>query len=124
MNKLVFLAVVPILLAAVPNAYVVPILLAAVPNAYAGDADCDTDPNDSRCNGETGASGMTFCDLAWSNPEDVDRFGDCYDRDFSTIDCDEYPDSSRCSGYRGEGGKIYCDLQKEEVGYEENCYEQ
>ena len=36
MNKLVLLAVVPIFL-----------LLAAVPNAYAGDADCDTDPNEN-----------------------------------------------------------------------------
>jgi hypothetical protein len=69
------------------------------------------------------AGGMIFCDRAWSDPADYDRFGDCYDRDFSTIDCNEHPNHSRCYGYQGREGNIFCDIQEADVGYLDNCYD-
>jgi hypothetical protein len=110
-NKLVFLGLA------------IPIFMLLVPNVYAGDRDCDREPNDPLCTGEKGTGGMTFCDLAWSDPADVDRFGDCYDRDFSRIDCDEHQNHSRCVGFEGRDGLIFCDVQYQDVGYKENCYD-
>lgn len=89
----------------------------------AGDIDCEREPNNELCTGERGADGMTFCDLAWSDPADVDRFGDCYDRDFSRIDCAEHPKHSRCVGFEGRDGLIFCDVQYQDVGYKENWYD-
>ena len=77
----------------------------------AGDANCETDPDDPRCTGEKGAGGMNFCVPG-------DRFGDCYDADFSTIDCDEHQNHSRCSGFQGRDGNIFCDIQYEDLGYD------
>ena len=74
-------------------------------------------------NNTYGAGGMVFCDLAWSNPDDVDRFGDCYDRDFSRIDCDEHPNHSRCTGFGGRNGLIFCDVAYEDLGYKPGCYD-
>jgi hypothetical protein len=104
---------------------IIPLLFMAttLSNVHAGDANCETDPDDPRCTGEKGAGGMNFCDLAWSDPADVDRFGDCYDRDFSRIDCEEHPGHSRCGGTTGREGLIFCDRQQEEMGFQENCYD-
>ena len=77
-----------------------------VMNVNAGDRNCDVDVNHPYCTGEEGASGMVYCDLAYSNPADVDMYGDCYNRDFSTIDCHEHPNHSRCIGFEGREGKI------------------
>lgn len=54
---------------------------------------------------------MRFCDLVISEGVPInDRFGDCYDRDFSKIDCVEYPNHSRCVGFEGRDGLIFCDV--------------
>ena len=82
----------------------------------AGDANCETDPDDPRCTGEKGAGGMNFCVPG-------DRFGDCYDADFSTIDCDVHQNHSRCTGSQGRDGMIFCDVQQLDMGFEENCYD-
>ena len=82
----------------------------------AGDANCETDPDDPRCTGEKGAGGMNFCVPG-------DRFGDCYDADFSTIDCDVHQNHSRCTGSQGRDGNIFCDIQYEDLGYYDNCYD-
>ena len=89
-------------------------------NVNAGDRNCDIEPDHEYCNGTEGAQGIRFCDL--SGNED-DRFGDCYDRDFSRIDCDEHSGHLRCTGSDGIDGLIFCDVQEEHVGYTENCYE-
>lgn len=103
MNKLIFLAAI------------IPILMLTVPNAYASDRNCEQEPNDELCTGEKGAQGMNFCT--------DDRFGDCYDRDFSRIDCDEIPGHSRCTGFQGRDGLIFCDVQYQDVGFKSNCYD-
>lgn len=94
-----------------------------VMNVNAGDRNCDVDVNHPYCTGEEGASGMVYCDLAYSNPADVDMYGDCYNRDFSTIDCHEHPNHSRCIGFEGREGNIFCDVQYEDLGYYDNCYD-
>jgi hypothetical protein len=94
--------------------------IAAASPVKAGDIDCDIRPNHEYCTGEEGASGMAFCDL--SANED-DRFGDCYDRDFSRIDCDEHPSHSRCVGFEGRDGLIFCDVAYEDLGYKPGCYD-
>ncbi|MGC1134214.1 MAG: hypothetical protein WA941_15415 [Nitrososphaeraceae archaeon] len=91
--------------------------------AMAGDRNCDVDISHPYCTGEEGAQGMIFCDLAWSDPADYDRFGDCYDRDFSRIDCGEHPGHSRCGGFQGRDGLIFCDKQYEDMGFKENCFD-
>jgi len=98
-------------------------IAAAVTPVMAGDIDCGARPNHEYCTGEEGAQGMVFCDVAWSDQADVDRFGDCYNRDFSTIDCDEHPNHSRCDGFQGRDGNIFCDIQYKDVGYYDNCYD-
>jgi hypothetical protein len=97
-------------------------MTAAAP-VKAGDRNCDVEPDHPYCNGTEGAGGMIYCDLAWSDPADYDRFGDCYDRDFSRIDCDEHPNHSRCVGHDGRDGLIFCDVQEGDVGFKENCYD-
>jgi hypothetical protein len=94
--------------------------IAASSPVKAGDRNCDVDINHPYCTGEEGADGIVFCDLAGN--ED-DRFGDCYDRDFSQIDCDAHPNHSRCIGHDGRDGLIFCDVQEEDVGFKENCYD-
>jgi len=69
----------------------------------AGDANCETDPDDPRCTGEEGRLGMSFCTPEY--PE-----GDCYSRDYSPRDCNENPNHSRCDGYLGREGLIFCDI--------------
>src|SRR5918996_3994390 len=71
--------------------------------AVAGDANCETDPDDPRCSGEKGRLGMSFCTPEY--PE-----GDCYSRDYSPRDCNENPNHSRCDGYLGREGLIFCDI--------------
>jgi hypothetical protein len=88
-----------LLLAIIPLLFVV----TTVSNVYAGDANCETDPDDPRCTGEEGRLGMSFCTPEY--PE-----GDCYSRDYSPRDCNENPDHSRCDGYLGREGRIFCDI--------------
>jgi hypothetical protein len=88
-----------------------------VQTVHASDIICRDEPQDDLCTGERGAQGMGYCGTA-------DRFGDCYDGDFSRIDCSgEHNESSRCTGYNGREGLIFCDKQFEQVGYRGNCFE-
>jgi hypothetical protein len=91
-------------------------LTVPIMNVSGGDANCDTDPNDPRCTGEDGAGGMNFCVPG-------DRFGDCYDADFSRIDCNEHQQHTRCIGHQGRDGLIFCDVQYQDMGFKDNCYD-
>ena len=64
MNKLIFLSLIPV-------------LMAAIPNVYASDINCDREPNDELCTGKKGWQGMNYC------PEGIR--GDCFTCEFGDV---------------------------------------